>query len=141
MGSFVLINFISCFLQKEYKKRVLSIQEPLALHALVINFLDYLGNILRHKKAGLSILYGGFAFNRFDESLRVGDSFGVSTPMLMSPLCPIDDLGISLRMFGQIIKPIFSKAALSLGKHSTDNEIYKSFVEILIPEVRAFREV
>jgi DNA polymerase sigma len=141
MGSFVLINFITCFLQKEYKKRVKENQEPLPLHALVIYFLDFLGNIFRHKKAGLSIIHGGFAFNRFDDMLRVGDSFGVSTPMLMSPLCLSDDLGTSLRMFGQIIKPIFSKAALSLGKYSADNEIYKSFVEILLPEARAFRKV
>jgi len=139
IGSFVLINLIVCFLQKEYKRRLKENLDSLPLHALVVYFLDFIGNEFRHKKAGLSILFGGFAFDRFDSTLRVGDSLGVSNPMMMSPLCPIDDLGTSLRLFGVIIKPLFSKAALSLGKFSTEPVIFKSFIELLIPEARQFR--
>ena len=73
---------------------------------------------------------GGFCFNRFDETLRVGDSLGTSTPMLVSPLSPAtDDIGTSLRMFGQIIKPLFARAALKVAKEiNGEGKILKSFV-------------
>ncbi len=67
------------------------------MHELIICFFNFLGNDFKHKQVGLSILDGGFAFERFDDRLRVGESLGVSTPMIMSPLSPTDDLGTSLR--------------------------------------------
>lgn len=74
---------------------------------MVIEFLDFIGNELRHRNVGLSILYGGYAFDRNNDLLRCGDSIGTSTPMIMNPLSPIDDLGTSIRAYGKIIKPLF----------------------------------
>lgn len=49
MGSFVLVNLLTIYIQKVYKKRVKtgSIDQP--LQELVIGFLNFLGNDLKHK--------------------------------------------------------------------------------------------
>ena len=95
-----------------------------------------MGQELRHKEVGISILAGGFAFPRFDDRLRVGDSLGVSTPMIMSPLCPTEDIGTSIRAFGSIIKPLFAITAAALNSAMKDECPTRSFVELLIPEAR-----
>ena len=104
IGSFVLINLLTIYLQTQAKKKIKSTSEY-GLHGLAIGFLEFIGREFSHKNVGLSILGGGFAFDRNDELLAVGPPS--STPMIMSPLMPTDDIGVSIRCFSQIIKPLF----------------------------------
>jgi DNA polymerase sigma len=55
IGSFVLINLITAFLQDEYKKK-LEDSNPREAHYLFIQFCRFIGFELKHKDVGVSIL-------------------------------------------------------------------------------------
>ena len=76
IGSFVLINLITSYLQLTHTKRMAKEEKEAqhtGIHGLVVGFFDFMGNELHTKAVGISILEGGFAFDRNDESLRCGD--------------------------------------------------------------------
>lgn len=103
-----------------------------------------MGSELRAKKVGLSILSGGFAFDKFDERLAWPES--ASTPYIQNPLNPTEDLGKALRTFGSVIRPLFDVTAAALCKHVKESmsELAQgpgthSFVEIMLPDARKLR--
>jgi len=63
IGSFVLINLITAFLQDEYKKK-LEDTNPREAHYLLLQFYRFIGFEFKHKDVGVSILQGGYFFNR-----------------------------------------------------------------------------
>lgn len=140
IGSFVLINLLTSYLQHMiYKPRANGkLSHDLGLHEMVVGFLRFISEEFRSRRTGLSILFGGYAFDRNDESLRCGDSIGAGTPMIMSPLSPVDDLGTSVRCFSKIIRPLFETAANALVKWTSEGP-QPSFIELLIPEARKLR--
>lgn len=145
IGSFVLINMITAFLQDEYKKKLLTTEDQ-PLHVLVLEFCRFIGFELRHKNVAISILQGGFFFDRNDSYLKVGDSKGVQTPMIVNPLSPFDDLGSLIRIFSNIIRPLFQTANNQLASFLANNNSCKigdsqvSFIEQIIPNARSLRD-
>ncbi|TNV78011.1 hypothetical protein FGO68_gene9181 [Halteria grandinella] len=156
VGSFVLINMIVSYLQhKLYKPKALGTlsTEP-TLPELVIGFLRFFGEDLNMRRVGLSILGGGYLFDRRDDSLACGESNSAICPMIKSPLVPTDDLGTSVRQFQKILRPLFNAAAYAMmhwfaapesddDPYSESNKEVKrhvSFVEMLLPEARKMRK-
>lgn len=147
IGSFVLINMLTCYLQLRHTKRLARGEEELGeagLHGLVIGFFNFMGRELKAKQVGLSILGGGFAFDKYDERLAWAESG--STPYIQNPLSPTEDLGKGLRSYSTIIRPLFDVTAASLVKHVREAQSEfsegpgtNSFVEIILPEARNLR--
>ena len=65
IGSFVLINLITVYLQSIAKQETR--KDNIGIHGLVIGFLYFIGEEFQHRHVGLSILAGGFAFDRRNE--------------------------------------------------------------------------
>lgn len=145
MGSFVLINLITSFLQDEYKKKLEDTNDR-DMHYLVTELCKFIGFEFKHKDVGVSILQGGFFFDRNDEKLRVGDSIGVQTPMIVNPLSPFEDLGTSVRIFSKVIKPLFQTAANVLSTLFMSKNLAKitdppvSFIELIVLNARTLRD-
>ncbi len=145
MGSFVLINLITAFLQEEYKKKLVDTNDR-EMHYLVAQFCEFIGIVFKHKDLGVSILQGGYFFDRDDEKLRVGDSISVQTPMIVNPLSPFEDIGTSLRTFSKVIRPLFHTATNVLSTLFMSNNLAKiadppvSFIELIIENARSLRD-
>ena len=66
--------------------------------------------------------------------------------MIVNPLSPFDDLGSLIRIFSNIIRPLFQTANNQLASFLANNNSCKigdsqvSFIEQIIPNARSLRD-
>eukprot|EP00347_Sterkiella_histriomuscorum_P015534 403356668 len=136
IGSFVLINMITFYLQTHYK-RVGDLNKRVFLQDHIIQFFSLYGRQLRLKELGISIREGGFIFDKDDDCLKKeNNDRTVFRLCIENPLEFFEDIGGQSRNI-TVIRKLFNFA----------NDIIKfnlmksnSFVQLIIPDMQRFKE-
>eukprot|EP00811_Abedinium_folium_P024091 NODE_3381_length_2046_cov_3.501303.p1 GENE.NODE_3381_length_2046_cov_3.501303~~NODE_3381_length_2046_cov_3.501303.p1 ORF type:complete len:636 (+),score=231.68 NODE_3381_length_2046_cov_3.501303:95-2002(+) len=114
MGSFLLVCTIISFLQSHPSARELRAHSSATLGNLLFDFFRYYGQEFRYHSVGISVLNGGYLFDRVARGWAVASRVGQASLCLESPVEPGVDLGSRCSKIG-VVRASFTHAYHALG--------------------------